>query len=122
MIILKDDGETLLAADEEGNLYDGTRVQVGWDELVVETTEVEDGYERITRWGDEVMSKGNLTREGWEIAYVNGHPDADQEELDAAWVVELGLTHHGKILVNAYVDGEEVTMEKKLTKIDWVAR
>lgn len=121
MIILSENGH-LLGADEEGNLYDGTRVQVGFDELTVTTTETEDGYERVTSYGTEVISKGNLTRSAWTEAFVNGHPDADEESIETAWQAELNISSHAKILVQAYVDGEEITMEKKLNKIEWVAR
>lgn len=124
MFILKDNGDgTFLGADEEGTVYDGTLVEISYSDLTVETTETEAGYERVTKYLDEVISKGNIDKESWKQSYAALRTDSPTEEqVEEAWQAELGITQHKDIFVLAYVDGEETMVEKKLKRIDWVAR
>ncbi len=119
MIVVNEDP---LVGYEDGVLFDGTRVEIGFDELDIETIETDSGYERITRYEDEIISKGNVTKEAWSEAYRNGHPNVEDSDLELAWTAEVAISQHSKILIQAFVDGVEETVERKLKRVEWVAR
>ncbi len=114
--------DPLLGADSEGNLYDGQRVRVGWDQLDVVTVISNDGdsFERSNGYGDHLVSKSTVTKEGFLES--PRWADADQETKDAAWAAECAITSNAKVFIDAYVDGELTTVEKTLTFIDWAER
>lgn len=121
--IVKED--PLVGIDEDLNLYDGERVEVSYDELDVQTIETEDGYERITTYEGEIISKGTINKESWKESAQSlrsSENQASDEELEELWQKELSLANHGKIWSPAYVDGEMTMIEIKLKRIKWVAR
>lgn len=143
IIILNHD--PLLGADSDGNLYDGVKVRLGTDELTVDTTVSDDGqsFDRVTRYGDHIISKSTVTFEGFSdssrpkavamcrtAAQQDGELPEDWEAdpaevescLQTLWETEKQITSHGKTYVDAYVDGELQSVEKKMSFIDWTER
>lgn len=122
VITLNDNGTTLLGADSEGNLYDGNRVEVGYDQLTVTTTLAPDGlsFDRTLTYGEHLVGKGTTTREGlleaWNLL------ESPVEDQDAAWDEECAISANSPIFSTAYVDGVKTTIEEKLTFVEWTAR
>ena len=134
MIVLKDNGDgTFLGADEEGNLFDGTTKKVCYDEFTVTTTVTEDGFDRVTSYGEHTISKGSLNK----ASFIDGLRSQVQTQIDlgnittpisaedearweADWDAEVALETHDK----AYYDmppGMDA-VEKQFSYTDWVAR
>ncbi len=114
--------DLLLGADSEGNLYDGTRIRLGWDELEVTTTLAEDGlsFERTTGHGDSLISKSTVTKDGFLAS--PRWAEVDEAEQDAAWQAECAISANGKVFVDAFVDGQFTVVEKTIEFTDWTAR
>lgn len=134
IIILKDNGDgTLLGADPDGVLYDGTRHDVGHDELTVETTLTDDGFNRTTSWRGQVLSTGYLNKQtfidGCTLQAQNqydrctavGKPTGTVEEILAGlWDDEVNIDTHTKAFYDMPPGMDPV--EKTYPLIDWVAR
>jgi len=123
-ILKRNTDGTLLGADENGVLYDGECVEVGDDELTVTTEVSDDGesFERTTSYGDEIIAKGTVTREGLLQQYLLNNPDMPEDEQDSLWAKEVAIDKHAKTFVNVLIDGEIQSVEKKRKIIQWEAR
>lgn len=123
VVILADNGETLLGADAEGNLFDGQRIGVGWDEFVVETTVTDSGFDRTTTCVcGELIGKDSRDKTTFLTDAASRLPDASAEDLDALWQTELANIPHSKVYVDAVVDGALVSVEKKRPCIQWTPK
>lgn len=130
MIILKDHGDgTLLGADEEGNLFVGNRVDVGFDQLVVDVNITEDGYESVSSYGDTVIARGYVTKEGF---IADRQEQADKQEakgngsatdlLDKWWATELDAVAQPHLKAFYDMPPGMDAIEKTYPFIDWTAR
>lgn len=119
--VLKDYGDgTYLGADENGIIYDGLCTEVGDDELAVETTIASDGssYERVTSYGGTIIAKGTITRQ----SFFDSLGDRPSDEKEARWEAECAIDQHSKTFVQAMIDGELASIEKKRKIMSWEAR
>lgn len=130
MIILKDRGDgTLLGADEDGNLFDGARVEIGFDQLVVGVTITEDGYESVSSYGDMVVARGYVTKAGF---LADRQEQADKQEakgqdsaaelLDKWWEAELVAAAQPHLKAFYDMPPGMDAVEKTYSFIDWTAR
>lgn len=130
--IVKDNGS--LVGSDGDHLYDGERVQIGFDELVVTTEVAEDGlsFTRTTALPNgEVRSASTVTFEGFatgaepRIRAGLGESPTEAEmsdALEAAWEAEKTITSHSPVVIDALVDGVLTQVEKKISAINWTQR
>lgn len=123
IVILADNGDTLLGADADGKLYDGQRIGVGWDEFLVETTLTDTGFERTTSCTcGELIGKDSRDKDSFLAELERQQPDSTSEDREAVWSAEVENIPHSKVYVDVLVDGVMSTIEKKRPCIQWTPK